>query len=96
MGNIFKKRILYLFIGINKRILFIIIVIVLRVNASHIICCFRFDEEANDDDFIQPCQFWTKVLKDDEKERLVKNLVESLKDVSEFIQVKIFYIIRSA
>jgi len=41
---------------------------------------------ADDDNFTQPGNFWRKVLKSDERDRLVKNIAGHLKDAEEFIQ----------
>ncbi|XP_013782139.1 catalase-like isoform X1 [Limulus polyphemus] len=45
----------------------------------------RFNS-ADDDNYSQVGIFWNKVLKPDERDRLVKNIVNHLKDAQEFIQ----------
>ncbi|XP_069696849.1 catalase-like [Periplaneta americana] len=43
---------------------------------------------SDDDNFSQPALFWKTVLKPDEKERLVSNIVNHLKNAADFIQVR--------
>jgi catalase len=41
----------------------------------------------DEDNFSQPTLFWRNVLKPDERDRLVQNIADSLKDAADFIQV---------
>jgi catalase len=41
----------------------------------------------DEDNFSQPALFWRNVLKPDERDRLVQNIADSLKDAADFIQV---------
>ncbi|XP_060520225.1 catalase-like [Cylas formicarius] len=54
----------------------------------------RYDDTCTADDFVQPRIFWQKVLDQGAKDRLVENLVGSLKQASDFIQeraIKLYY-----
>jgi catalase len=58
---------------------------------THIIAChFRYNT-GDDDNFSQPTLFWKKTLKPEERERLVQNIVDHLKDAADFIQVGCCY-----
>ncbi|MFO0090104.1 MAG: catalase-related domain-containing protein [bacterium] len=46
---------------------------------------------ADDDNFSQVNTFWSKVLKEDERERLVQNIAGHLKDAQPFLQVNYYY-----
>ncbi|VDM57667.1 unnamed protein product [Angiostrongylus costaricensis] len=43
-------------------------------------------ESINDDNFDQPREFWTKVLNNGERERLVENTFQTMKDCKPYIQ----------
>ncbi|XP_048578837.1 catalase isoform X2 [Nematostella vectensis] len=47
--------------------------------------CARYNS-ADDDNFTQVTTFWTKVLNDEERMRLVKNIAGHVKDAKDFIQ----------
>jgi catalase len=49
-------------------------------------CGFRYNS-SDEDNFSQPTFFWRNVLKPDEKERMVENIVSHLKNAAGFIQV---------
>ena len=49
-------------------------------------CGFRYNS-SDEDNFSQPTLFWRSVLKSDEKERMVDNIVRHLKNAARFIQV---------
>jgi hypothetical protein len=49
-------------------------------------CCCRYNT-GDDDNFSQPSIFWKKTLKPEERDRLVQNIVDHLKDAADFIQV---------
>jgi len=41
----------------------------------------------DEDNFSQPALFWRNVLKPDERDRLVQNIADHLKNAADFIQV---------
>jgi catalase len=55
-------------------------------NSFHRVVDCRYNS-GDDDNFSQPSIFWKKVLKPEERERLIENLVGHLKSAADFIQV---------
>lgn len=49
---------------------------------------FRYNSE-DQDNFTQPALFWRKTLTDPERNRLVSNIVDHLKNAEDFLQVTI-------
>ena len=47
----------------------------------------RYDTARDENNFEQPRIFWRNVLNEDERTRLVQNLVNDLKRTADFIQV---------
>jgi catalase len=54
---------------------------------THVIACHCRYNSGDEDNFSQPSIFWKKTLKPEERERLVQNIVDHLKDAADFIQV---------
>lgn len=54
------------------------------LSGASVTCRYNSGDE---DNFSQPTLFWRNVLKPDERDRLVQNIAESLKDAADFIQV---------
>jgi catalase len=57
------------------------------LKSLHFFACFCRYNTGDDDNFSQPSIFWKKTLKPEERDRLVQNIVDHLKDAADFIQV---------